>query len=248
MKNATTDFGYQKVSPEEKTLRVSQVFTSVASRYDLMNDLMSFGAHRLWKRYAVALAGIRAGARVLDVAGGTGDMAALFRSAVGDAGEVVVCDINPDMLGEGRDNLVNRGMCTGFSFVQADAQALPFVDNCFDCVSIAFGLRNVTDKMLALESMYGKLKFGSPVIILEFSRVVLPPLRRLYDFYSFNCIPVIGKLVARDEESYRYLVESIRVHPDQETLKSMMEKAGFSCVEYYNLSGGIVAVHKGYKI
>lgn len=248
MKNATTDFGYEKVSPEEKTRRVGEVFTSVASRYDLMNDLMSFGVHRLWKRYAVGLANVRSGNRVLDVAGGTGDMTALFRSAVGDTGEVVVCDINPDMLRAGRDKLADRGLCSGLSFVQADAQALPFVDNYFDCVSIAFGLRNVTDKMQALKSMYDKLKFGCPVIILEFSRVVLPVLRRLYDVYSLNCIPVLGKLVAHDEESYRYLVESIRMHPDQESLKEMMEKAGFSRVEYYNLSGGVVAVHKGYKI
>ena len=248
MSKDTADFGYHKVTPQEKTRRVKQVFSSVASRYDLMNDFMSFGTHRLWKRYAVQLANVRTGARVLDVAGGTGDMAALFKSRVGDTGEVIICDINPEMLQAGRNKLVNKGICSGIAYVQADAQSLPFVDNCFDCVSIAFGLRNVTNKMLALQSMYNKLKFGSAVIILEFSKVLLPVLNRAYDFYSFNCIPAIGKLIAKDEESYRYLVESIRMHPDQEALKAMMEQAGFSRVEYYNLSGGVVAIHKGYKI
>ena len=248
MNNGATDFGYKNVTPGEKSRLVNQVFTSVAARYDLMNDLMSFGAHRLWKRYAVHISNTRKGDRVLDVAGGTGDMATLFNTRVGDTGEVVLCDINAEMLQAGRDNMYNHGKCSGITCVQADAQSLPFVENYFDCVNISFGLRNVTDKMQALKSMYGTLKFGKVIVILEFSRVVLPLLVRLYDFYSFNCIPALGKFIANDEASYRYLVESIRMHPDQETLKSMMQEAGFGRVDYYNLSGGIVALHIGYKL
>lgn len=244
----TTDFGFQRVSPDEKTRRVAGVFSSVAGRYDLMNDLMSFGAHRLWKRYAVHISQIKPGAKVLDVAGGTGDMATLFRRKVGDEGNVIISDINAEMILAGRDQLINKGMVQGIDYVQANAESLPFQDNRFDCISIAFGLRNVTDKQKALSSMYDKLKYGGCIIILEFSKIVLPLLKSIYDKYSFKVIPMIGKWVARDQESYQYLVESIRMHPDQESLKEMMERSGFSRVSYYNLSGGIVAVHKGYKL
>ena len=243
-----THFGFQTVTPEEKTRRVSQVFSSVAGNYDLMNDLMSAGMHRLWKRYAVHIAQVKAGGMVLDVAGGTGDMAALFRQKVGDRGRVVISDINNAMLQEGRDRLIDRGFVSGIEFIQGNAECLPFSGNTFDCVCIAFGLRNVTDKARALSSMWDKLKFGGNIVILEFSSLVLPLLGKIYDRYSFDVIPAVGKWVAKDADSYRYLVESIRKHPDQETLKKMMENAGFSQVSYYNLSGGIVAVHKGYKI
>lgn len=244
----TVDFGYRKVPPGDKTRLVGQVFSSVSSRYDLMNDLMSLGVHRLWKRYAVHLSGVRPGQSVLDVAGGTGDLATLFHDRVGADGLVLVTDINNDMLQEGRNKLCDRGIVRGIEYVQANAEHLPFRDNRFDCVSIAFGLRNVTDKQAALRSMYEKTKFGGCLIVLEFSTVVLPHLKRLYDTWSFKLIPWLGRIVAGDEASYRYLVESIRVHPDQETLKQMMQEAGFECVEYYNLSGGIVAVHRGWKI
>jgi demethylmenaquinone methyltransferase / 2-methoxy-6-polyprenyl-1,4-benzoquinol methylase len=248
MTQDSADFGFERVDPQEKTRRVGEVFSSVASRYDLMNDLMSLGIHRLWKRYAIHLAQIRTGAKVLDVAGGTGDMSVLFQRALGDKGTVIVSDINNAMLSEGRDRLIDRGLISGFQFVQANAEALPFQRNSFDCVCIAFGLRNVTDKDAALRSMFEKLKYGGNVIILEFSKVVLPVFKQLYDTYSFEFIPRLGQLITQDGESYRYLVESISMHPDQNTLKGMMETAGFSRVEYYNLSGGIVAVHKGYKL
>lgn len=244
----TVDFGYKKVPPGYKTRLVGQVFSSVSSRYDLMNDLMSLGIHRLWKRYAVHLSGVRPGQSVLDVAGGTGDLATLFHDRVGADGLVLVTDINNDMLQEGRSKLCDRGIVRGIEYVQANAERLPFRDNRFDCVSIAFGLRNVTDKPAALRSMYEKTKFGGCLIVLEFSTVVLPHLKRLYDTWSFKLIPWLGRIVAGDEASYRYLVESIRVHPDQETLKQMMQEAGFERVEYYNLSGGIVAVHRGWKV
>lgn len=243
-----TDFGFQRVPVEEKSRRVYGVFASVAPRYDLMNDLMSLGIHRLWKRFAVDLARVRPGNRVLDVAGGTGDMARLFHRRVGVAGSVVLCDINREMLMIGRNGLLDEGICRNIAFIQGDAENLPFTDNSFDLVCIAFGLRNVTDKSRALESMYSRLKFGGSVIILEFSKMVIPVLGKLYDKYSSACIPFMGRHIADDEESYRYLVESIRVHPDQETLKGMMIAAGFARVEYYNLSGGIVAVHQGFKI
>ena len=248
IESRTTNFGFQTVTPEEKTRRVARVFSSVAGKYDLMNDLMSAGMHRLWKRYAVFISQVKTGSTVLDVAGGTGDLAALYRQRVGDQGRVVISDINNAMLREGRDRLIDRGFVSGIEFVQGNAECLPFSGNTFDCISIAFGLRNVTDKDRALSSMYDKLKFGGCVIVLEFSSLVLPMLGKLYDRYSFDVIPVVGKWVAKDGDSYRYLVESIRKHPDQETLKTMMEDAGFSRVSYYNLSGGIVAVHKGYKI
>jgi len=248
MQNDITDFGFERVAPGDKARRVAEVFSSVASRYDLMNDLMSFGLHRLWKRFTVHVSGVRPGQNVLDLAGGTGDMAALFHKRVGAEGLVLLADINSDMLGAGRDKLHDRGVVQSAGYVQADAQRLPFRENFFDCVSIAFGLRNITDKTAALRSIHAALKYGGTLVILEFSRVVLPQLRRLYDDWSFRVIPRLGGLVAEDEGSYRYLVESIRMHPDQETLKSMLVAAGFARVEYYNLSGGIVAVHKACKV
>ncbi len=247
-RNDYTDFGFRQVRPEEKTRRVYEVFASVASRYDLMNDLMSFGIHRFWKRFAAGLVRLKDGAMVLDVAGGTGDMAMLYAGKAGAAGRIFVSDINHEMLAIGRGRLIDRGHSAAISYIQADAECLPFAANTFDLVSIAFGLRNVTDKSAALASMHGTLKFGGSVLILEFSRLVIPLLQDLYDRYSCKCIPLMGKVVADDEESYRYLVESIRMHPDQETLQAMLEAAGFSRVEYYNLSGGIVAVHRGYKL
>ncbi len=247
-KHGATDFGFEQVDPQEKTRRVGEVFSSVASSYDLMNDLMSFGVHRLWKRYTVHIAQIKPGALVLDVAGGTGDMSALFHQAAGEQGMVIVSDINNAMLNEGRNRLLDRGITKGLQYVQANAEALPFGRNSFDCVSISFGLRNVTNKDAALRSMYENTRYGGSVVILEFSKVVLPLLQQLYEIYSFRLIPRLGELIAEDRDSYRYLVESISMHPDQDTLKEMMEKAGFSRVEYYNLSGGIVAVHKGYKL
>lgn len=248
MKQDSADFGFEQVDRQEKTRRVGEVFSSVASRYDLMNDLMSFGIHRAWKRYAVHIAQIKPGAKVLDVAGGTGDMSVLFHRAAGEQGAVIVSDINSAMLNEGRDRLLDRGISKGLQYVQANAEALPFRRNSFDCVCIAFGLRNVTDKNAALRSMYENVKYGGSVVILEFSKVVLPVLKQLYEKYSFQFIPRLGELITNDRDSYRYLVESISMHPDQETLRDMMSEAGFSRVEYYNLTGGIVAIHKGYKL
>lgn len=248
MTGARTDFGFEQVSPAEKTERVRRVFSSVAGRYDVMNDLMSFGLHRLWKRFAVHLAGVRRGARVLDLAGGTADCARLYHAAVAPAGEVVVCDLNAAMLERGRDRLLDAGIYEGVGYVQGNAEELPFRDDSFDCINIAFGLRNVTDRKKALGSMLAKLKYGGVLIVLEFSKPVLPSLQRLYDAYSFRVIPKLGGLIADDEDSYRYLVESIRMHPDQDALNSQMEATGFGRVEYYNLSGGIVAVHRAYKL
>ena len=244
----TTDFGFEEIPLTDKTQRVNEVFTSVSPRYDLMNDLMSMGLHRLWKRFAVHLSGVRAGDSVLDVAGGTGDMAILYLDRAGDKGEVILTDINRDMLQKARSRLYDRGITRGIRIVQANAENLPFPDNRFDCINISFGLRNITDKPAALRSMYAKLKYGGKLVILEFSSVVLPRLRKLYDNYSFHVIPMLGKLVAGDEDSYRYLVESIRMHPDQETLKQMLESGGFGNVKYHNLSGGIVAVHIATKV
>ena len=243
--NRPVDFGYQTVSPEEKTRRVDEVFSSVAFRYDLMNDLMSFGIHRLWKRLCIHLTRLQPGSVVLDVASGTGDLAAVLKQAGCD---VVMCDINEAMLKYGRDKMVDQGLTNAMHYVRADAERLPFTDNSFDCATLAFGLRNMTDKLSALRSIHAKLKYGSPVFILEFSRVTSDVLRRAYDRYSFHAIPALGKLITQDPDSYRYLVESIRMHPDQESLKTMLEDAGFSRVDYLNLSGGIVALHKGYKL
>jgi demethylmenaquinone methyltransferase/2-methoxy-6-polyprenyl-1,4-benzoquinol methylase len=238
-----THFGYEQVAPEEKARRVRGVFDSVAGKYDLMNDLMSAGLHRLWKRYAVNATGVRAGMRVLDLAGGTGDLARLFADNVGPTGEIVLTDINGAMLAEGRDKLLNAGRSV--PAVQCDAERLPFRDAHFDCVSIAFGLRNVTRKEVALAEMRRVLKPGGVAAVLEFSRV-WPPLAPAFDWYSFNVIPRLGKLVAGDDASYRYLAESIRMHPDQAALKAIMEQAGFDRVEVHNLAAGVVALHLGY--
>ena len=244
----STDFGFQRVSPEEKTRRVTDVFSSVAGNYDLMNDLMSLGIHRLWKRQAVHIAQIRPGFRVLDLAGGTGDITALLHDRVGSAGRIVVADINESMLLEGRTRLIDQGIVEGVSYLRLNAEQLPFRDHSFDCICMAFGLRNVTRKERALASMRAKLKYGGSVVILEFSRVAAPLLKEIYDLYSFKLIPILGNLVAKDRDSYQYLVESIRKHPDQEELKYLMEDAGFRRVSFYNLSGGVVAIHKGYKL
>jgi len=244
----TTHFGYKQVRIEDKAQRVGDVFSSVSSNYDLMNDLMSFGVHRFWKRAAIHASAVKKGNKVLDVAGGTCDLALLFHQRLGDEGVVTVTDINSDMLRLGRDKLIDRGIIDGVNYIQADAENLPFKNCYFDCVNIAFGLRNITEKKAALKSMYEKTKYGGCLIILEFSSVVIPIIKQLYDAYSFKLIPLMGSIVANDENSYRYLVESIRMHPDQEALKNMIEEAGYKKVEYHNLSAGIVAIHKAYKI
>jgi demethylmenaquinone methyltransferase/2-methoxy-6-polyprenyl-1,4-benzoquinol methylase len=226
---------------------VAEVFHSVAAKYDLMNDLMSFGIHRIWKRYAIDCSGVRRGQRVLDLAGGTGDLTAKFSRLVGEQGEVVLADINDSMLKMGREKLRNNGIVGNVSYVQANAEALPFPDNYFDCITISFGLRNVTEKEKALRSMFRVLKPGGRLLVLEFSKPLIAPLSKAYDTYSFHILPRIGELVAQDAESYRYLAESIRMHPDQETLKDMMSDAGFENVTYNNLTGGIVALHRGFK-
>ena len=242
------DFGFKQVTAREKTRRVKAVFSSVAGNYDLMNDLMSGGLHRLWKYFAVHISQVKAGDRVLDLAGGTGDLAMLFRDRVGSEGRVCLSDINTSMLQEGKQKLINNGYLDGIDYVLANAENLPFNRNSFDCISIAFGLRNITFKEKALSSMYYSLKYGGEIIILEFSKLVLPVLERLYNEFSFKIIPELGSWVSNDRGSYQYLVESIRKHPDQVILKKMMETAGFERVCFYNLLGGIVAVHKGYKI
>ena len=243
-----TDFGYEQVSRQEKKKRVLNLFDSVAARYDWSNDLMSFGIHRLWKQYVVHISGLKRGDRVLDLAGGTGDMTRLIAPRVGDTGNITICDLSHEMISMGRNRLLERGIFKNVRYIQGDAEDLPFIKNSFDLVDIAFGLRNVADKPKALRSIFSTLKYGSPLIIIEFSRVVLPLLRDIYHKYSDYYIPLLGKLLAKDEKSYRYLVESIRMHPDQETLKIMLEKAGFSRVEYFNLSGGVVAIHRAYKL
>ena len=246
-KDKTTHFGFQEVPAGEKAGRVAGVFDSVARSYDLMNDLMSLGIHRLWKRYALLLAGARPGQRVLDLAGGTGDLVARFAPRVGSGGEIVLCDINARMLERGRQRLVDEGIAGNVLYVQGNAEQLPFADEHFDVVTMAFGLRNVTDKDRALRAIHRVLRPGGRVVVLEFSR----PHRWVepaYDFYSFKVLPLLGRLVARDADSYRYLAESIRMHPDQETLKAMMEAAGLERCEYFDLSGGIVAVHRGYRL
>jgi demethylmenaquinone methyltransferase/2-methoxy-6-polyprenyl-1,4-benzoquinol methylase len=247
MSEKTTHFGYQTVPESEKVRKVAGVFASVASRYDLMNDLMSMGIHRLWKRYTIELAGVRAGQQVLDLAGGTGDLAARFSRLVAKDGNVVLGDINDNMLKVGRDRLMDQGLVGNLHYVQANAEVLPFPDNHFDCITIAFGLRNVTNKERALADMQRVLKPGGRLLVLEFSKPTLPGLKPLYDLYSFSILPAVGKLVTKDADSYRYLAESIRMHPDQQTLKQMMEDAGFERCDYHNLSGGIVALHRGYK-
>ncbi len=243
----TTHFGYQTVAASEKARKVAGVFDSVADKYDLMNDLMSLGAHRLWKRFAVGLTGLRPGQRALDVAGGTGDLTRRMLPLVGLQGRVVLSDINASMLGEGRKRLVDAGAVGNVDYVQADAEQLPFPDHTFHCVTIGFGLRNVTRKERALAALYRVLQPGGRVVILEFSHPVAPGLQPAYDLYSFTVLPALGQLVAGDAASYRYLAESIRMHPNQETLLEMMQAAGFERCQYFNLSGGIVAVHRGYK-
>ena len=247
MNQDKTHFGFTQVPLEEKVKRVAGVFHSVAEKYDVMNDLMSFGVHRLWKRFTLAQTGLKAGQHALDLAGGTGDLALKMAAMVGADGEVVLSDINASMLNVGRERLVDHGISGNIRYVQANAECLPFPDNYFDCVTMAFGLRNVTDKDAALASIYRVLKPGGRLLVLEFSKPVTPGLSPIYDTYSFKILPMMGKLIANDAESYRYLAESIRMHPDQDTLKSMMTTAGFEKVSYHNLTGGIVALHKAYK-
>lgn len=244
----TTHFGFKQVAKEEKVKLVRGVFDSVASNYDIMNDLMSLGIHRVWKRIAVQLANVRKGEHVLDLAGGTGDLTVLFEERVGKDGQVVLADINAEMLRTGRDRLIDKGLAGNIRYAQVNAECLPFEDNSFDCVCIGFGLRNVTDKDAALRSMHRVLKPGGRVIVLEFSHPTDPVTEKVYDFYSFNLLPKIGQFVAKDEDSYRYLAESIRMHPKQDELKKMMENAGLERCEYFNMTQGIVAVHRGYKI
>ncbi len=243
----TTHFGYKDVPKEEKQAMVADVFHSVAAKYDVMNDLMSFGVHRLWKRFTIDMSGVRPGNKVLDLAGGTGDLTKKFSKIVGPQGKVVLADINSSMLEVGRERLTNQGYVGNIEYVQANAQYLPFEDNTFDVITIAFGLRNVTDKDEALRSMLRVLKPGGRLLVLEFSQTTNPLLKKAYDLYSFTALPLMGKLVTNDSESYKYLAESIRMHPDQETLKGMMQDAGFSRVSYHNMTGGMVALHRGIK-
>jgi len=243
--SSQTHFGFKTVAENEKASKVGEVFHSVAKKYDLMNDVMSAGLHRTWKRFAVEISGVRKGDRVLDVAGGSGDLSKLFAEKVGAEGEVVLTDINASMLGVGRDRLADAGFA--IPTLQCDAEKLPFADQHFDCVIVAFGLRNMTHKDKALAEMQRVLKVGGRLLVLEFSQV-WKPLAPLYDAYSFKLLPLMGKLLAKDAGSYQYLAESIRMHPDQETLKQMMIDAGLARVDYYNLSAGVVALHKGWKI
>jgi demethylmenaquinone methyltransferase / 2-methoxy-6-polyprenyl-1,4-benzoquinol methylase len=242
--NKTTHFGFQTVDESEKARKVGAVFHSVARKYDLMNDVMSFGMHRGWKRFAVEVSGVKAGSKVLDIAGGSGDLSRLFAKKVGPTGEVLLTDINASMLAVGRDRLIDDGVAV--PALQCDAEKLPFPDQTFDCVMVAFGLRNMTHKELALAEMQRVLKTGGRLLVLEFSQI-WKPLASVYDTYSFKLLPLMGKLFAKDADSYQYLAESIRMHPDQETLKQMLQDAGFSKVDYYNLAAGAVALHKAWK-
>ncbi len=244
MSDKTTHFGYQQVPEEEKARRVGEVFRSVAPSYDVMNDLMSLGLHRVWKRFTLEMSGVREGSRVLDVASGSGDLAAAFAKRAGPTGQVWMTDINAAMLGVGRDKMIDTGVFAPLAL--CDAEKLPFASETFDCVSVAFGLRNMTRKDAALAEMARVTRPGGRVLVLEFSRP-WKPLSRAYDAYSFNVLPALGKYIAKDEAAYRYLAESIRMHPDQETLKSMMETAGLERVDYFNLTAGVVALHRGYK-
>jgi demethylmenaquinone methyltransferase / 2-methoxy-6-polyprenyl-1,4-benzoquinol methylase len=242
------DFGFEKVAWGDKAARVRSVFASVAGKYDVMNDLMSFGVHRLWKQFTLSLTALRPGQHALDVAGGTGDLAAGMLRQVGKSGRVVLSDVNPAMLEIGRDRLLDKGFSGNLECIVADAERLPFEDGSFDCITIGFGLRNVTDKAAALKSMHRVLKPGGQLLVLEFSTPVAPGLKPIYDAYSFKVLPLLGRVVAQDAASYRYLAESIRMHPNQETLLGMLNAAGFRETRYHNLTGGIVAVHRGYKI
>ncbi len=246
--NNVTDFGFQQIPTAEKVTRVAEVFHSVASQYDLMNDLMSLGMHRFWKRFAISLTQLKPGDCALDLAGGTGDITQLLLDKVGKTGHVTLSDINSSMLEAGRARLTNQNYLQNIDYVQADAEKLPFATNTFDGVTISFGLRNITEKANALAEMYRVLKPGKKVIILEFSKPSSSLLNKIYDTYSFNVIPKLGQWIAKDKESYQYLVESIRMHPDQESLLAMLQNAGFEKCGYHNLSGGIVALHYGYKI
>lgn len=243
--DSTTHFGYKTVAEHEKQQKVGEVFHSVAQNYDVMNDVMSAGMHRLWKRFAIDTSGVKAGDKVLDIAGGSGDLSKLFAQKVGTSGEVILTDINASMLSVGRDRMLDAGLTVPAT--QCNAEQLPFADHTFDCVIVAFGLRNMTHKDIALAEMQRVLKVGGRLLVLEFSKV-WQPLEKLYDIYSFKLLPLMGKLIAKDADSYQYLAESIRMHPDQETLKQMMLAAGFGKVDYYNLSAGVVALHKGYKV
>ena len=247
MSDKTTHFGFKTVNVEEKADKVAEVFHSVASKYDLMNDLMSAGIHRLWKRVTIEMSGVRRGNKVLDIAGGTGDLTAKFSRIVGPEGAVVLADINDSMLKVGRDRLIDRGVVNNVTFSQADAQYLPFPDNTFDVITIAFGLRNVTDKELALGSKLRVLKPGGRLLVLEFSKPGNPLLSKVYDTYSFSILPKLGKLFADDAQSYQYLAESIRMHPDQQTLQTMMDNVGFANTDFHNMTGGVVALHRGVK-
>lgn len=243
----TTHFGYQQVDKSAKASKVADVFHSVAAKYDLMNDIMSGGVHRIWKRYTIEMSAVRSGHTVLDIAGGTGDLSYQFSRLVGPQGQVVLADINDSMLAVGRDKLTDRGVAGNIAYCQADAQYLPFPDNTFDCITIAFGLRNVTDKNLALAAMQRVLKPGGRLLVLEFSKPKNPIMEKLYDHYSFKLLPLMGKMIVNDSESYQYLAESIRMHPDQETLKEMMSQAGFERCDYHNMTNGVVALHIGLK-
>jgi demethylmenaquinone methyltransferase/2-methoxy-6-polyprenyl-1,4-benzoquinol methylase len=243
----TTHFGFETVAKEQKVERVAEVFHSVAAKYDIMNDLMSGGVHRIWKRFTIDCSGVRQKQRVLDLGGGTGDLTAKFSRIVGEEGHVILADINNSMLNVGRDKLRDSGIVGNVHYVQANAEELPFPDNYFDCITISFCLRNVTDKDKALRSMYRVLKPGGRLLVLEFSKPILEPLSKIYDAYSFHLLPKMGEIIANDADSYRYLAESIRMHPDQNTLEQMMKSAGFEQTQYYNLTGGIVALHRGFK-
>lgn len=247
IENGKTHFGFKQVDAQDKESMVADVFHNVAAKYDIMNDVMSLGIHRIWKRFTIDSAGARKGQQVLDLAGGTGDLTAKFSRIVGPTGRVTLSDINPSMLEVGKDKLRDMGLVQNIDYVEANAEELPFPDNQFDIVTMAFGLRNVTNKSKALASIYRVLKPGGRLLVLEFSKPTNEGLSKIYDAYSFHLLPKMGKLVANDEESYRYLAESIRMHPDQETLKSMMEDVGFENTKYTNMTGGIVALHKGYK-
>ena len=241
----STHFGFKTIDETQKQQKVDEVFHSVAAKYDVMNDVMSAGLHRVWKRFALDTSGVKAGDNVLDIAGGSGDLSKLFSTKVGATGSVILTDINASMLAVGRDRMIDAGL--NVPALQCDAQLLPFADNSFDCVIVAFGLRNMTHKEIALKEMLRVLKVGGRLLVLEFSKV-WQPLEKIYDFYSFKLLPFMGKLIAKDASSYQYLAESIRMHPDQQTLKDMMQEAGFKKVDYYNLTAGVAALHKGYKI